>query len=76
MPIAPALEVNDAAACAELLDLFVAAGLTPASCRQNLALALLSIGIGSVAALGAALARDAKFLDKVTFTTSNTLFAS
>jgi hypothetical protein len=60
-------DVKDAAACAELHDVFVAAGLMPSSCRQSLVLALLSHGIGSAAALAAALTRDAKFLDQVAF---------
>jgi hypothetical protein len=42
------------------------AGLVPASCRQRMMLALLSMGIGSEKALVAALSRDSTFLEQVT----------
>jgi hypothetical protein len=65
------VDINDAAAFAQLQEFFVAAGLLPSSCRQRLVLALLSLGIGSEAALAAALNRDSTFLDQVAFSLCN-----
>ena len=65
--VATLVDINDAAAFAQLQDFFVAAGLLPSSCRQRLVLALLSFGIGSEAALAAALNRDSAFLEQVAF---------
>ena len=59
------VNADDADASSQLLALLSSAGLVPAQCRQRLMLALLSMGIGSEAALAAALSRDPAFLEQV-----------
>jgi hypothetical protein len=80
VPIAPAPQVaspqlpaaspvpvffDDSAASSELHAVLCSAGLVPASCRHKLTLALIGMGIGSEAALAAALSRDPAFLEQV-----------
>ncbi len=62
------VDSDDAAASTELLAVLGRAGLVPASCRQRLMLALLSMGIGSEKALSAAIFRDPAFLEQVSLT--------
>ena len=66
-PAAPSVTVahDDSVASSELLAVLSSAGLVPASCRQKLMLTLLSMGIGSEAALAATLSRDPAFLEQV-----------
>ena len=59
------IDADDTAASTELLAVLSSAGLVPASCRQKLMLALLSMGIGSERALVAVLSRDPAFMEQV-----------
>jgi hypothetical protein len=68
------VDSDDAAASTELLAVLSRAGLVPASCRQRLMLALLSMGIGSEKALSAAIFRDPAFLEQVSPTSMDFSF--
>jgi hypothetical protein len=79
--VSVSVDCDDAAASAELLAMLSSAGLVPASCRQRMMLALLSMGISSEKSLQAAILRDSAFLEQVNLvdashlSSSNSLFS-